>query len=67
VSMLSSFSTGQWLVVCIVWLLASFGTSALLARLYKRLHPELSFHKLWAFWTVLVSLTAALVLATGLI
>ena len=66
-SALSSFSTGQWLVVCIVWLAASFGTAALLATLYKRLHPELSFHKLWALWTVVVSLVAAAVLATELV
>ena len=53
----------QWLIFSAIWLIAAFGTAALLAALYKRLHPELSFHKLWAMWTVVVSVIAAGVLA----
>jgi hypothetical protein len=56
-----------WLIVSAAWLLGSFGSGALLALLYKRLHPELSYHRLWAFWTVVVSVVAAVVLALGLV
>jgi hypothetical protein len=52
---------GAWLVVSAVWLACAFGGGALLARLYRRLYPSLSFHKLWAAWTTVLSLVAALV------
>ncbi|MEX2583839.1 MAG: hypothetical protein WD766_11225 [Gemmatimonadota bacterium] len=57
----------EWLAISAAWLIGSFGSAALLALLYRRLHPELSFHKLWVFWTVVVSLLALLILGTGLI
>lgn len=59
---LSELDTLEWLVLSAVWLAGAFGSGALLAKLYKRLHPELSFHKLWALWTVIVSVAAALIL-----
>jgi hypothetical protein len=52
-----------WLMVGTAWLVGAFGGGALLALLYKRLHPALSFYKLWAFWTMTLSGVAALVLA----
>lgn len=55
-------STSSWLIISAVWLAGSFGSAYLLARLYKRLHPALSLYKLWAFWTVILSVTAALIL-----
>lgn len=58
-------SRSGWLIVSAVWLVASFGSAALLATLYRQLHPELSFHKLWAFWTVVLSVVAAVVFAFG--
>lgn len=61
------FSTVEWLIFSLVWLVASFGSAALLARLYRKLHPELDFHKLWAFWTVIVSLLAAAAFALDLL
>jgi hypothetical protein len=54
-------SRAAWLIVSAVWLACAFGGGALLARFYRRLHPSLSFHKLWAAWTVVLSLVAALV------
>ena len=57
----------EWLVVSLVWLVASFGTGAVLARLYRRLYTGLSFHRLWAFWTAVSSLATAAVFAFGLI
>jgi hypothetical protein len=57
----------SWLAIMAAWLLASFGTGALLGLLYKRLHPELAFYKLWAFWTVVVSLLAAAAFAIGVV
>lgn len=45
------------------WGMGSLGSGAALAWLYKRLHPSLAFYKLWAFWTTVVSLIGALILA----
>jgi hypothetical protein len=52
-----------WLVIGLAWMLGSFGSGAALAWLYKRLHPDLAFYKLWAFWTAVLGGAAALVLA----
>jgi hypothetical protein len=38
-----------------------------LAGLYRRLHPALSFHYLWALWTVIVSVVALAVLGLGIV
>jgi hypothetical protein len=57
----------HWAILGVVWLVSAFGSAALIAALYRRLHPELSFYRIWAFWTVLVSVTAALVLALDLV
>jgi hypothetical protein len=46
-------------LIGLTWLIAAFGSGAALAWLYRRLHPELDFHKLWAVWTVVVSIAAA--------
>jgi hypothetical protein len=51
-----------WLAVLLAWAAGSVGGGAALAWLYKRLHPSLAFYKLWALWTLLLSLIAALVL-----
>jgi hypothetical protein len=48
-------TAGQFYVILgLVWLAASFGGGALLAKLAKRIYPGLSFRKLWLFYTVLV-------------
>lgn len=60
------FDQKGWLIVAAAWLVCSFGSGALLAILYKRLHPSLSFHRLWAFWTVATSLLAAVLYLVGL-
>jgi hypothetical protein len=52
-----------WLIIGAAWMLGSFGSGAALAWLYKRLHPDLAFYKLWAFWTAVLGGAAALVLA----
>jgi hypothetical protein len=57
----------EWLIVSAVWLLCAFGGGALLAGLYRRLYSGLSFHKLWALWTTVLSVVAAVVFAFGLI
>ncbi len=54
-----------WLAVLAVWAVGSLGSAAALSWLYRRLHPSLSFYKLWAFWTMVVSVAAALVLSLG--
>jgi coenzyme F420-reducing hydrogenase gamma subunit len=51
------------LLITVAWLAGAFGCGAALASLYKRLHPSLSFYKLWAFWTMVLSAVAAVLLA----
>jgi hypothetical protein len=56
-----------WLIVAVVWMLGTFGGGWLLAALYKRLHPSLSFYKLWALWSMLLGAIVALLFALGLV
>jgi predicted lysophospholipase L1 biosynthesis ABC-type transport system permease subunit len=49
------------------WLLGAFGGGAALAWLYKRLHPQLAFYKLWALWTTVLGAVVALLLALGFV
>jgi hypothetical protein len=58
---------GGWVLIGAAWLLGAFGGGALLAALYKRLHPSLAFYKLWAAWTMILSAVAALLFGFGLI
>ena len=51
------------LAIAAAWLLGGFGGGALLAALYRRLYPSLSFNKLVALWTMVLSGAAALILA----
>jgi len=46
-------------LIGLTWLVAAFGSGAALAWLYRRLHPELSFPRLWARWAFVVSLAPA--------
>ena len=54
-----------WLALSAAWAVGAFGGGAALAWLYKRLHPQLAFYKLWAFWTMILSGVAVLVIARG--
>ena len=56
-----------WLLVGLAFLLGAFGGGWVLARLYKRLHPELAFYKLWATWSMLLAGAATLVLGLGVL
>jgi hypothetical protein len=67
VSRVPELSRLQWALIGLVWLASAFGTGAVLAYLYRRLHPSLSFYKLWALWTALVSVVAAAIFALGLL
>ena len=58
---------GGWLLVGAAWLVGAFGGGAALAWLYRRLHPGLSFYKLWALWTMLLAGAAAVILGLGLV
>jgi hypothetical protein len=49
------------LVLSTVWVGASSGSGFLLALLAKRVHPNLSFLKLWGFYTVLMATLVAVV------
>jgi hypothetical protein len=52
-----------WLAVGVVWMTCTFGGGAALAWLYKRLHPQLAFYKLWAMWSAVLAGAATLLLA----
>jgi len=47
-------------------LAASLGGGALLAMLALRLHPALSFRKMWLFYSGLLALAAAALFAIGI-
>lgn len=51
-----------WALIAVAYLAGAFGGGWLLAWLYKRLHPELAFYKLWALWSMLLAGAATLVL-----
>jgi hypothetical protein len=55
-----------WLLFAAVWMIGTFGGGAALAWLYKRLHPDLAFYKLWALWSAVLSGAAVLAFAFGL-
>jgi len=57
----------QFLPLAAAWLLGAFGGGAALAWLYKRLHPELAFYKLWALWTTVLGVLVALLLVSGIV
>lgn len=46
-----------------VWLLCSFGGGAMLALLATRIHPSLSYRRLWLFYSAILAVTVAAVLA----
>ena len=64
---MNEITLGGWAVVGLAWMLGAFGGGAALAWLYRRLHPELAFYKLWAFWAMVLSGVAALIIAFGLV
>ena len=55
-----------WLLIAVVWMIGTFGGGAALAWLYKRLHPDLAFYKLWALWSAVLSGAVVLAFAFGL-
>lgn len=46
-----------------VWLACAVGGGAALALLARRIHPSLSFRRLWIFYTAILAFTTAAVLA----
>lgn len=52
-------------MLLLVWAASAAGSGAVLALLAKRLHPALSFRKLWVFYSLLMAFAVAVVLAVG--
>lgn len=46
-----------------VWLLCALGGGVVLALLANRIHPSLSFRRLWVFYSAVLGFTTAAVLA----
>jgi hypothetical protein len=57
----------EWAVLGGAWLVGAFGGGWVLARLARRLHPQLAFYKLWALFAALLNGAAALAFALGLV
>ncbi|MGH7467742.1 MAG: hypothetical protein ACRENP_07100 [Longimicrobiales bacterium] len=51
----------------LLWVALSLGGGALLAVLGRRVHPALSFGKLWVFYSGLLGLGAAALFAIGIL
>ena len=56
-----------FLAIAFAWMVGAFGGGAALAWLYKRLHPQLAFYKLWALWTAVLGAVVALLIILGLV
>jgi hypothetical protein len=50
----------------LLWLGAATGGGALLALLARRIHPTLSFRKLWLFYSALLGIGAGLFFMIGI-
>lgn len=50
-------------ILAAVWLACSLGAGAVLALLAKRIHPSLSLRRLWLFYSALLAVMVAAVLA----
>ncbi len=55
--------TGALLLLAGVWVVTSAAGGAALASLAKRIHPALSWRRLWVVYTTLLAFTVAAVLA----
>ena len=54
--------TAALMALVAVWLGTSAAGGALLARLAKRIHPSLNYHRLWVVYTGLLAFTVAAVM-----
>ena len=50
-------------LLAVVWLLCSLAGGAMLALLAKRIHPALSYRRLWVFYSGILAFMVAAVLA----
>lgn len=48
-----------------LWAVSAAGSGAVLAGIAKRMHPALSFRRLWVFYSTLVGVFIAIVLFIG--
>ena len=53
------------MLLVLMWVGASLGGGAVLALLAKRVHPRLSYRKMWVFYSGLLGVSAALLFAIG--
>ena len=55
-----------WTLLVGVWVLTSLAGGAALAWLAKRIHPALSWHRLWIVYSGLLGFMVAVVMAIAL-
>ena len=60
-------SPAGWVLIGAAWMVGAFGGGWVLAWLYKQLHPELAFYKLWATCAAVLSGVVALLFAFGVV
>ncbi len=53
-------------MLALIWVGASLGGGALLALLAQRIHPRLSYRKMWVFYSGLLGVGAALFFVIGI-
>jgi hypothetical protein len=54
-------ATAVWVLLAL-WAGCSMAGGALLALLARRIHPSLSFRRLWLFYTAILGFTGAVVM-----
>lgn len=55
----------SYLVMVALWAASAAISGAVLAGMAKRMHPALSFRRLWVFYSALVGVFVAIVLFSG--
>lgn len=56
-----------YIILAVIWIVASLTGGALLALIAKRAHPALSTRKLWIFYSALLAFAVGAIFAIALL
>lgn len=56
----------MYVLLGVFWIAAACGGGALLALLARRMHPSLSFRRLWVFYSGLLAIGTAVLFLIGI-